>query len=543
MGRYESGQAHCQICDIWIDHKGAHVKGDLPATEELTGWFCNCCNYRVRRKPRNKKYKEALRAKRDPARKGTDKIKSRIPKDHELTRVILRICKDGKPYTTRVMLDEIADEFGLGEQERSFAGSGKETLLSNRQRWAIYYLKKANLVTQSRGSITITDSGRIMLKRNPPKMDRKFLLKIAEDGSFGTDSVGESDQVSKDRNKMNKLITSVLNSIKRNAEGIYLSDLKRELGISDIDKVKLLPKLARIDGVIKKEILHKGTHLDTLLKYKSQNKSITKDIDVEPNIEKITKEMIMEHMANKRDIIKELRRHLTKEFVELRSMKKLMENNPGIPKDTIKRHARTSLRLPDKLRKMENEGTLHPDPECSLQIALFAVNHYDWDGEKEKIHDVVHMVQSILECLRDNNDLKLMFTGRKIVQHVMHKNDVSAAIAVWIATAMLHKEHGLHKIFSNQTIIEKVIQQKLCNVSDKTISDHVAGHCVANAPTTTSSTHRKLYRVSSGMYRLYKRGEPYHHTREHCKIAPLAFQLPDEYKELRSWYDKEYCNT
>lgn len=60
-GRYDAGQAHCQICDIWIDYKGCHVRDGSPAKEKTMGWFCNCCNYRVRQNPRNKKYKERLR--------------------------------------------------------------------------------------------------------------------------------------------------------------------------------------------------------------------------------------------------------------------------------------------------------------------------------------------------------------------------------------------------------------------------------------------------------------------------------------------------
>lgn len=60
-GRYEADQARCQMCDIWIDYRGVHTKDNLPATKDSLGWFCNCCNYKVRRKPRNKKYKEKLR--------------------------------------------------------------------------------------------------------------------------------------------------------------------------------------------------------------------------------------------------------------------------------------------------------------------------------------------------------------------------------------------------------------------------------------------------------------------------------------------------
>ncbi len=59
-GRYESGQGRCQTCDIWIDHNGCHIKDGSPAGVDDRGWFCNCCNFRIRRHPRNLKYKEKL---------------------------------------------------------------------------------------------------------------------------------------------------------------------------------------------------------------------------------------------------------------------------------------------------------------------------------------------------------------------------------------------------------------------------------------------------------------------------------------------------
>ncbi len=61
MGRYEAGQGHCQMCNMWIDHRGAHTKLGTVISMDSDGWFCNCCNYRVRRKPRNIKYKMKLR--------------------------------------------------------------------------------------------------------------------------------------------------------------------------------------------------------------------------------------------------------------------------------------------------------------------------------------------------------------------------------------------------------------------------------------------------------------------------------------------------
>ena len=69
-GRYDAGQAHCQVCDAWIDHRGCHTRDGSPAGEGTVGWFCNCCNYRVRQRPRNRVYKEKFRLAQQRRRAG-----------------------------------------------------------------------------------------------------------------------------------------------------------------------------------------------------------------------------------------------------------------------------------------------------------------------------------------------------------------------------------------------------------------------------------------------------------------------------------------
>ena len=71
-GRYGSGQGHCQTCDTWIDHVGCHMKDGTLAIKESVGWFCNCCNFRVRQNPRNKIYKEKLRESKNEDNKSHD---------------------------------------------------------------------------------------------------------------------------------------------------------------------------------------------------------------------------------------------------------------------------------------------------------------------------------------------------------------------------------------------------------------------------------------------------------------------------------------
>jgi len=59
--RYGSGQSYCNLCETWTNHLGCHLKNGNPAQENTVGWYCNCCNYRVRQKPRSKKSKEILK--------------------------------------------------------------------------------------------------------------------------------------------------------------------------------------------------------------------------------------------------------------------------------------------------------------------------------------------------------------------------------------------------------------------------------------------------------------------------------------------------
>lgn len=46
-GRYKFGQRRCQVCDLFIKYDGI---------------WCPCCGYKLRSKPRNKKYKQKFRA-------------------------------------------------------------------------------------------------------------------------------------------------------------------------------------------------------------------------------------------------------------------------------------------------------------------------------------------------------------------------------------------------------------------------------------------------------------------------------------------------
>ena len=648
-GRYESGQGRCQTCDVWLDYRGCHIKDGSPARIGSAGWFCNCCNFRVRRTPRNKKYKEKLRSAEPPVE---------IPKFQDITLPILQICGDLEQHPRRDLVDEIADRFGLTDEARRRIHHKNETVLYNRVSWALFYLRKAGLAESHNGMVSITERGQGVLRQEPDKVDREFLMGIPEFAEFYNKSKtgdkrqahvkqstrqqphtgnAETDRPSRMRSddiddflasrnyknpqpyrsilttyisfvnsagsgiekgqeymnnflsakspsyrrwaqsvtgkfldflgqsmsapgnsemdRLNQMIAKSMRLIRARPDGVRMEDLKMSLGISQEEMSGLATRLKRIDGVALTETHRSAEPFDFLFTYgdpgmaagpKSGKQHAGEEAapDVK-TIDDLAHEMLGEYDLVKKTTDKRLQRELTMEFLSTGSVRSVVERHPDIPKERIKRHIRTPRRLPEELRARNEEG-LHPDPQISLQIALFAVNHHDWDGDEGSADAVLHTAELIARHIatelhtEDHRGCRETPVKRS-VPCPYSTETVSTAIAVWIATATLHTEHGNDASFTNSDIIDKIDEQNLCDVSYKTIVDHVAGHCVANAPSTSTTTHRKTYRVGPGRYRLYRRDDPHHPARKNGKIAPLKFELPGPYKDLRRWYDEEYC--
>lgn len=119
-----------------------------------------------------------------------------------------------------------------------------------------------------------------------------------------------------------------------------------------------------------------------------------------------------------------------------------------------------------------------------------------------------------------------------------NKAYVTAAVAVWIATATLHQENRGRDAFSIKEITDRVQKQNLHNSGMSTIKAHIYGHCVANLK-ANRATHRKLYKTR-GEYRLYRNGDDYHPSRNRGQAEPSTIQLPKEYHHLIKWYYDEY---
>ena len=111
--------------------------------------------------------------------------------------------------------------------------------------------------------------------------------------------------------------------------------------------------------------------------------------------------------------------------------------------------------------------------------------------------------------------------------------EISAADAVWIATALLHREHPERSGFTVKEITERVARDHLSSRNNMTIYQHANQHCVANRAPNAAKL-RMLLETSDGLRRLYREGDPMDPRRAGSRSAPE--DLPKPYADLITWY-------
>jgi hypothetical protein len=121
---------------------------------------------------------------------------------------------------------------------------------------------------------------------------------------------------------------------------------------------------------------------------------------------------------------------------------------------------------------------------------------------------------------------------------------ITAGDAVWIATALLHRENPSRQEFTIPEIKERTLSEELWDGDERTIYQHVLQHCVANRPPRDSKL-RMLYDTRPGQdrpgyRRLFREGDDCDPARQGNKsgmrITPLMEDLPEEYIPLLNWY-------
>ncbi len=117
---------------------------------------------------------------------------------------------------------------------------------------------------------------------------------------------------------------------------------------------------------------------------------------------------------------------------------------------------------------------------------------------------------------------------------------VKVADEVWVATALLHKEHPEQADFAVSEIRERLQREHLAGVERAGVQAHIAWHCVANYP-PQPGRYRMLYATTKGRRRLYRPGDPCEQKREGSKMVPVREDLPERYRGLLDWYEQSYA--
>lgn len=116
---------------------------------------------------------------------------------------------------------------------------------------------------------------------------------------------------------------------------------------------------------------------------------------------------------------------------------------------------------------------------------------------------------------------------------------VKVADEVWIATALLHKEHPTEEAFTVGQIVDRAYQEALHQPLRPGVQVHASQHCVANKRPNPGN-YRMLYALPGGRRRLFRGGDDYHPYREGGKITPSPDAVPPRYAKLIDWYHSTY---
>jgi len=112
---------------------------------------------------------------------------------------------------------------------------------------------------------------------------------------------------------------------------------------------------------------------------------------------------------------------------------------------------------------------------------------------------------------------------------------IRVADEVWIATALLHREHPDQADFSIEEIMGRAREEAGKQPLRPGVYVHIVQHCVANRP-PNPGRYRMLFETARGRRRLFRKGDNYDPAREGAKTVPSSDDIPSEYSALLEWY-------
>ncbi len=113
--------------------------------------------------------------------------------------------------------------------------------------------------------------------------------------------------------------------------------------------------------------------------------------------------------------------------------------------------------------------------------------------------------------------------------------ELKVADEVWIAVALLHREHPESSDFAVDEIVQRAAKEGLHKPLRRGVYVHVIQHCVANRP-PNPGRYRMLLETRPGHRRLFRLGDSYDPQREGAKTTPEPGDIPHRYATLLNWY-------
>lgn len=201
-----------------------------------------------------------------------------IPGYQDLMLPLLKLVSDGKEHSLREIIERLAEEFNLSEEDRNeFLPSGQQRVFDSRVNWAKTYLSKAGLLeSPKRGYIKISKIGKQFLADNPnlDKLTKEDLMQFESFREFISrenkknmvlhiDSETPTEIIEQKIQEVNEaLADELLRKIKNSSPKFFeklVIDLLLKMGYGDSEKemAEVVGKSGDegIDGTIKEDKL------------------------------------------------------------------------------------------------------------------------------------------------------------------------------------------------------------------------------------------------------------------------------------------------
>ena len=106
-----------------------------------------------------------------------------IPDYQSLMLPLLKFISDGQTHSTQDAVIILSKEFNLTDEDlNEWLPSKKQKTFHNRVHWAKAHLKMSGALENiSKGNFKITDKGKLILAKNPPSINVKYLMKLFPD--------------------------------------------------------------------------------------------------------------------------------------------------------------------------------------------------------------------------------------------------------------------------------------------------------------------------------------------------------------------------